>query len=189
MKGDIRLSETGNPDKGRRAALLRLGLGALAVYTTPALTTLSRAQASTGSGGSGGGSGGGGGGGSGGGSGASGDSAGSAAGGSSASSASAAASAGASSASAPSEPSDGNPATISARDHRRAQKAVSEGRALPLIEVLKEVNSSLAGNLISVRYRETRNTNRYILKVLTNDGRLVEINVDARTAEIIGAGG
>ncbi len=60
---------------------------------------------------------------------------------------------------------------------------------MPLIEVLEEVHGSLGGNLISVRYRETRNANRYIFKVITNDGRLMEVNVDALTAKILGASG
>ena len=154
------MKKTDCPSKDRRAALLRLGFGALAVYTAPALTTLSQAQASTGSGGGSGGSGGG-----------SGGSGGSSVG---------------SSSSAASDTRDGDAATISARDHRRAQKAVREGRAMPLIDVLEQVRGSLRGNLISVRYRETRTTNKYVLKVVTDDGRLTEVNVDARTANILG---
>ncbi|MBV1926870.1 MAG: hypothetical protein KUG62_06905, partial [Rhodobacteraceae bacterium] len=107
-----------------------------------------------------------------------------ASGGSGALSSISAASAAASSANATSGASDGT-ATISARDHRRAQKAVFEGRALPLNKVMSEVYESLDGNLVSIRYRESDNTGRYIFKVVTNDGRLVEINVDARTAKII----
>ena len=57
---------------------------------------------------------------------------------------------------------------------------------MPLIDVLKEVQGSLRGNLISVRFRETRSANTYVFKVVTDDGRLREVNVDARTAKILG---
>ncbi len=63
---------------------------------------------------------------------------------------------------------------------------MSEGRAMPLIDVLKEVQGSLRGNLISVRFRETRSANTYVFKVVTDDGRLRDVNVDARTAKILG---
>ena len=159
---------TDSPDKSRRAALMRLGLGAVVAYAAPALTTLSQAYASGGSGGSGGGGAGGSAGGSGG---------------------SGAMSAALSAASSATGASDADQATISVRDHRRAQKAVREGRALPLNEVLQTVQGSLGGNLISVRYRESRDDTRYIFKVITDEGRLVEINVDARTAEVVGASG
>lgn len=169
-----------SPDKSRRAALLRLGLGAVVAYAAPALTTLSQAYASEGSAGSGGSGGGSGGAGGDGGSGGS-------AGGSSGSAAASATASAASAASATSGASDGDTATISHRDHRRAQRAVSEGRALPLNEVLKTVHGSLGGRLISVKFRENQDTSRYVFKVVTNEGRLVEVNVDARTATIVGA--
>lgn len=167
-----------SPDKSRRTALLRLGLGAVVAYAAPALTTLSQAYASegSGSGGSGGGSGGAGGDGGSGGGGSGGGSGGSA--GSVAASAAASAASGAS---------EGDRATISHRDHRRAQRAVREGRALPLNEVLKTVHGSLGDRLISVKFREYQDTTRYIFKVVTDEGRLVEVNVDARTATIVGA--
>lgn len=176
---------------GRRAALVRLGLGAVVAYATPAFTTLSQAHASSGSGGGSGGSGGGGGdGGSGGSGGDAGDGGSGGSGGASggeADTGSSAASA-ASAASGASAASSDGPATISSRDHRKAQRAVQEGRALPLREVLKTVNESVNGRLISVSFKEDRRSATYVLRMVSDTGRLMEVSVDARTARILEGG-
>ncbi|MCP5074253.1 MAG: PepSY domain-containing protein [Rhodobacteraceae bacterium] len=157
----------------RREALLRLGLGAAAIYAAPAVSTMSQAHASEGGSG-GGGSGGGGSGGSGGDSGEP-------------------SSSGQTEAS--SSPSSGadtekpQSATMPARDYRRAQNAVSEGRALPLSEIMEEVHEQLDVSLISVKYQEAGSTNHYLLRLLSSDGTLVNLQVDALTAEIVKMGG
>ncbi len=118
----------------RRQALARLGLAAGAAYVAPAMTGLSRAQASSGSSGS-----------------------------SAASPASPASQA--STTSQPSQPSgaedDGcqlgtvpEHATISRSDMRDAQRAISQGRALPLREVVNQVKKRHPGRLINVGFSE-----------------------------------
>jgi len=71
------------------------------------------------------------------------------------------------------------------RDHERARRALEEGRARPLADILTQVRGRLGGEVIDVEF--DREDGRYIyeLKVITPAGRLREIHVDALTAEIL----
>jgi len=71
------------------------------------------------------------------------------------------------------------------RDHERARKALEEGQALPLTEILERVRHKLDGEVIGVEFDRRRNRYVYEFKVIGADGRLREIRVDALSADIL----
>ena len=70
-------------------------------------------------------------------------------------------------------------------DHNRASRAVGQGRALPLTEILKKVQARLGGEVIGVEFKGKRGFLVCKLKVVTPAGRLSEISVDATTGDIV----
>lgn len=70
-------------------------------------------------------------------------------------------------------------------DHNRASRAVEEGRAQPLAELLNKVQASLGGEVIGVELKRKDGRLVYKLKVVTPTGRLQEVSVDAMTGEIM----
>lgn len=71
------------------------------------------------------------------------------------------------------------------RDHEIARKALSEGLIRPLTEIIDELKTELPGQIVGVEL-EVKKTGAFIyeFKVLTPDGKLKEVNVDAVTAKI-----
>jgi uncharacterized membrane protein YkoI len=76
-------------------------------------------------------------------------------------------------------------ATADDDDHLTARRALEEGRVLPLAEVLAAVKSKLPGKVIEVELEVEDGILVYDLKMLTPDGRLKEIEVDAATGKIL----
>lgn len=72
------------------------------------------------------------------------------------------------------------------RDHEIARKALSEGKIRPLAEIMDELKSEFPGQVVGVEL-ETKTTDTFIyeFKVLTPDGKLKEVKVDATTAKIL----
>ncbi|MEW5964087.1 MAG: PepSY domain-containing protein [Pseudomonadota bacterium] len=70
-------------------------------------------------------------------------------------------------------------------DHERARRAVVEGKARPLSEILAALAPSLDGEVIEVELESKSGRLVYELKVLSVGGRVREIYVDAATAEIV----
>ena len=73
----------------------------------------------------------------------------------------------------------------SRHDHERARRALEEGRARPLADILAEVRPRLGGEVIDVEFEREDGAYVYELKVITPAGQLREIEVDALTAEIL----
>ena len=71
------------------------------------------------------------------------------------------------------------------RDHDRARRALAEGRARPLAEVLERVRDRLGGEVVGVEFERKNGRYVYEFKVVTPAGRLREVYVDAATAEIL----
>jgi uncharacterized membrane protein YkoI len=71
------------------------------------------------------------------------------------------------------------------RDHERARRALEEGRARPLAEILEVVQDRLDGEVIGVEFDREDGRYVYEFKVIAPDGRLREIYVDALSAEIL----
>lgn len=70
-------------------------------------------------------------------------------------------------------------------DHDLARRALEEERALPLAEILAKIKPDLPGKVIEVVLEVDDRTLVYDLKVLSPNGRLQEIEVDAATGKIL----
>ena len=71
------------------------------------------------------------------------------------------------------------------RDHDRAREALERGEALPLADILARVRPELGGEVVGVSFERDDGRWIYGFKVIRPDGRLVEIDVDARTARVL----
>jgi uncharacterized membrane protein YkoI len=74
-------------------------------------------------------------------------------------------------------------------DHDRARHALQQGEVRPIAEILRRVEAEVPGEVIEVELeRRTRSAEMawvYELKLIAPDGRLLEVLVDAPTAEIL----
>ena len=70
-------------------------------------------------------------------------------------------------------------------DHEFARRALEEGRTLPLAEILAKIQPAVPGELIEVVLEVDDTTLVYDLKVLSPQGQLQEIKVDAATGKIL----
>jgi hypothetical protein len=71
------------------------------------------------------------------------------------------------------------------RDQDRARRAVERGEALTLSDILARVRPNLGGEVVGVSFDRKRERWVYEFKVIRSGGALVEVYVDARSAEII----
>jgi uncharacterized membrane protein YkoI len=71
-----------------------------------------------------------------------------------------------------------------ADSHRRARDAVEAGEILPLGDVLGIVRGRYAGRVMDVDLKKGGGSWVYKVKLLTPDGQLKRISVDARTGRI-----
>jgi len=71
------------------------------------------------------------------------------------------------------------------KDHNRASRAVEQGGARPLADILNQLHGRLGGEIVGLKFK--RNNGRYVykLKVVTPAGQLREVSVDAATGEIM----
>lgn len=70
-------------------------------------------------------------------------------------------------------------------DHVEAHRALEGGHALPLATILEEIGQRFDGDVVGVEFEREDGRYVYELKIVSPDGRLQEVYVDARTAEII----
>lgn len=70
-------------------------------------------------------------------------------------------------------------------DHDRARAALKAGEVLPLQEVLEKVQRSHPGELLEVELEREDGHWVYELKLLQSGGRLLRLDVDAKTAAVL----
>ncbi len=70
-------------------------------------------------------------------------------------------------------------------DHDRARRALEEGQARPLNEILVIVEDELGGRIVRVELEHRRGRYIYEFRVVTPSGELREVYVDAMSAEIL----
>lgn len=70
-------------------------------------------------------------------------------------------------------------------DHERARQALEEGYALPLREIMELVGDRLGGKVIGIEFHERHHRYIYEFRVITPDGELREVYVDALKGEIL----
>lgn len=68
----------------------------------------------------------------------------------------------------------------------RIRRAVDQGRAEPLGKILQVVRNRYPGEVISIRLKEGRGSLLYTIRVLSPDGRLIDVQVNASSAAILG---
>ena len=81
------------------------------------------------------------------------------------------------------------PSNREGKTQRRARDAVKRGEIRSLDEVTTVVQRRYPGSLLDVQLQDNRGRPVYQLKVLTRDGRVLNVAVDARTAQILGVAG
>lgn len=75
-----------------------------------------------------------------------------------------------------------------ASDYETARIAVGRGDMLPLETILAGVEARHPGQVVEVELEEERGVWLYEVEILTPDGRLIEIELDAETGDILGFG-
>lgn len=72
-----------------------------------------------------------------------------------------------------------------AREHYEAREALRLGKIRPLEAIIEAVRKHYGGDIIEIEFE--RNDGRYVyeLEIIEPTGRLIEIEVDAKSAEII----
>ena len=77
------------------------------------------------------------------------------------------------------------PALADRDDHDRARRALEAGEVLPLSEILAAVEAAQPGRLIEVELERDDGRWVYELELVAPDGRILEIEIDAATADIL----
>jgi uncharacterized membrane protein YkoI len=70
-------------------------------------------------------------------------------------------------------------------DHEFARRALQDGRARPLADILAAAKDAIGGDVIGVELEEKRGAMAYELKVLRPNGELVELYLDALTGALV----
>ena len=71
-------------------------------------------------------------------------------------------------------------------DHDEARRAREAGDVLPLATVRDRVAADLGGRIVGIELERQHGAYIYEFKMIMPDGRLVELEVDARTAAVLG---
>ena len=79
----------------------------------------------------------------------------------------------------------GNALASDKGDHERAWQAVQSGQVLPLPRVLALVEKAHPGQVLEVELENHKQQWQYEIKLLQPDGRLMKLQVDARTGEVL----
>lgn len=82
------------------------------------------------------------------------------------------------------------PLTLAAQpiapDYETARQAVDRGDMLPLEQILARIEARHPGRIVEVELEDKDGLWLYEIEVLTPEGRLIEIELDARTGAILG---
>ena len=71
------------------------------------------------------------------------------------------------------------------RDQYDARKALLEGKILPLTRILAIVEKRVKGPVTEVELENDDNRFIYMVQVLSTDGHKVDLELDARTGEVL----
>jgi uncharacterized membrane protein YkoI len=70
-------------------------------------------------------------------------------------------------------------------DHDDAQEALRRAEVLPLAEVLALIEARFDARLIEVEFEREKGQYIYEFKLITADGRIIEVEVDAATGRVL----
>jgi uncharacterized membrane protein YkoI len=74
-------------------------------------------------------------------------------------------------------------------DQDRARQAVEQGQALPLNAVLKSIKRQCKGRVLDAQLLQGGRGWIYRVRVLTREGKVVDLAVDAQSGQMIGGSG
>lgn len=74
-------------------------------------------------------------------------------------------------------------------DDSDIRNAVKSGDALPLAEVLASVRRAYKGEIVHIGVAVVRGRYRYLIRMIDEESRLIEIVVDAKSKRVLRAGG
>lgn len=83
----------------------------------------------------------------------------------------------------------GHPAAADEDDHNRARRALEAGEVLSLRAILDAVERNFVGEVIEVELEREHGAWIYEIKMLAPGGSFLELELDARTGEILKAKG
>jgi uncharacterized membrane protein YkoI len=72
-----------------------------------------------------------------------------------------------------------------ASEHEIAREALRRGEILPLTRILPIVQQRVPGDVIKIKLDDDEKRIEYEVKVLTPNGRVIEVELDARTGRIL----
>ncbi|VDS09883.1 Peptidase propeptide and YPEB domain protein [Paracoccus haematequi] len=70
-------------------------------------------------------------------------------------------------------------------DFEAAQTAVERGEILPLAQILRQLDSEHPGTVVEVELEHEDGIRVYEVELITPDGLLIEVDIDAATGEIL----
>jgi uncharacterized membrane protein YkoI len=78
-------------------------------------------------------------------------------------------------------------APAASRDHDDARRAVSRGEALPLSEIMNKIPPRYQGKLLNARLKKRGQKSSWIyqLQILTGQGKVTELVVDAKSGRVL----
>ncbi|MDR6773754.1 PepSY domain-containing protein [Azospirillum sp. BE72] len=79
-----------------------------------------------------------------------------------------------------------SPASADERDHERAREAVALGRILPLEAIVERVRAEVSGDILDVELEDEHDGRLvYEIKVLAPGGRILKLEYDAATGDLL----
>ncbi|PWC85225.1 hypothetical protein TSH100_16065 [Azospirillum sp. TSH100] len=70
-------------------------------------------------------------------------------------------------------------------DHERARAALREGRIQPLERIIQNAKQRFGGDVLDVDLEDEEDGFRYELKLIAPDGRILKLDYDAATGELL----
>ena len=70
-------------------------------------------------------------------------------------------------------------------DFELAQEAVERGEILPLAQILRQLDAEHPGTVVEVELEYAEGIRVYEVELITRDGRLIEVDMDAATGRIL----
>ena len=70
-------------------------------------------------------------------------------------------------------------------DHEQARAALQQHKALPLAQILERIRPKLGGRIVGIEFEQEDGQYFYEIKIVTPDGQMREVYVDAGTAHIL----
>ncbi|KAA0571059.1 hypothetical protein FZ983_33690 [Azospirillum sp. B21] len=83
----------------------------------------------------------------------------------------------------------GSAGALAGDDHDRAREALQAGRILPLERIVESAKARFGGEILDVDLEDENAGFRYELKLIAADGRILKLEYDAATGELLRAKG